>query len=130
LDKKTKRALFYLLVELARRVRNLLVATGSTYNFLSAGLVQEARFTVNKLPKAMKIDLVQGSQYTEDAVLDLPAQAGECRARMNFLLLNMKGLDDILGLEWLHEHVVLLKNKGRCQVELNCGHGKTTHAYA
>ena len=127
LDKRTKRDLLYLSVKLAGRERNLLIDTGSTHNFLSADLAREERLTVHTLPQAIKITFAQGSQHTQEAALDLPVQAGEWHARINFLLLNMKGFDGILGLEWYHEFVIAMKNKGRCKVELDCGEGKTTH---
>jgi hypothetical protein len=101
---------------------------GATHSFISNNC--STRIGLDLCPtKASYVISTPGEKITSDQMVNMvPIQLGSKEIRTDLILLNLEGIDIILGTNWMTEHRVLLDISSRV-IEIDSPHQEATTLY-
>jgi hypothetical protein len=95
-------------------VGTILFDSGATHSFISRDFVIKHGLVHAPLEKALGVNSPGGLLKVEKICKDQPIIIQNIKFLANLLAIDMTGLEVILGMDWLHEHGVLLDCEHKC----------------
>lgn len=76
------------------------------------------------LAKGMSVAFAQGKDNNTLMAYAVNVQLGEWKAKLDFIIVPMDSIKEILGLTWFHQYVISLYGKGMIMVMLGTTKGE------
>lgn len=95
-------------------VGTILFDSGATHSFVSQDFVSKHGLVCTPLEKALGVNSPGGVIKVEKICKDQPIIIQNTKFLANLHVIDMSGLEVILGMDWLHKHGVLLDCENKC----------------
>jgi hypothetical protein len=102
--------------------------SGATHSFISNNCGTRIGLDLSPTQGSYMISTLRGRITSDQMVKSVPIQLGSQVFKTDLVLLNLEGIDVILGTNWMIEHRVLLDISSRV-VEINSPYQKTVTLY-
>jgi hypothetical protein len=106
----------------------ILFDSGATHNFISTNCGLKLGLNISSTNKAYRITTPGGKISSNQICRKVPIQLGSHFIKMDLLLLDLEGMDVLLGMNWITQHQVSLDISSRT-VELDSPEHESTILY-